>query len=70
MRYFISDYAQFGGKEMLSLNKGYEISYSHLEEPSDSFADLGFFLFRKPDNWKYYLHVLWPKLRSKSLKKF
>lgn len=45
MRCFISDYAKFGGKEMLSLNRGYEISSSLSEEAFDLFADLGVFLF-------------------------
>lgn len=45
VRCFVSDYAQFGGREVFSLNSCYEISFSHCKETSDSFADLGFLLF-------------------------
>lgn len=38
---FVSDYAQFVGREVLSLNNYYEISSSHWEETPDLFADLG-----------------------------
>jgi len=45
MRCFVLDYAQFGGREVLSLNSCYEINSSHCEETSGLFADLGIFLF-------------------------
>lgn len=38
---FVSDYAQFVGREVLSLNNYYEISSSHWEETPDLFADFG-----------------------------
>lgn len=34
-KYFIFDHAKFGGKEMVSLNRGYDISSSLCEEASD-----------------------------------
>lgn len=52
MKCFVSDCDKFGGKEMLSLNRDYEISSSSLcEEASDSFASLGFSLLDVEVGW-------------------